>query len=456
MKKIKILAGIMIVLSFVFCSTIIYLANMRENSNDIQENIIVAEHIYDSVYNEIMAPIMVSKTMAYSTFLQEKLTEEDSVSEKEMESQMSQYLSNLRQKFNYSSAFVVSESTHRYYTANGITKILNPQTTPYDIWYPIFIESGKEYDLDTDRDQANNYVWTVFVNIKITDKNDNLLGVCGVGVIMDELQGLFQTFEDDFDVKVNLIDTEGLVQVDTISKNIENSYISEAIADKAGSEEFVYSQRGMSGFRMTKFVPELDWYLVVQGSLEQKTFGPNIIIILVLNCIFLLLVFLGICHFISKGEKKARQDPLEDSLTGLPNRNYFREAYGEMGIFTTTRYKSIVFFDVDNMGAKKGSGVAGDTIKNVILISKGIILEQGQLVRWSEDGFLALMEISAENAKNKFTEICQRVNQELNVTISAGITEIDLSDTIKKNYYRTFIACYTVKEAGGNGVRIFQ
>jgi len=457
MKKIKICASMAIVISFVLASLILFIAGQHERENNAHTRQIMAEHVYDSIYNHIMEPIIVSKSMAYDSFLHDKLINEDSYSEKEIEAIMADYLSTLRKKLGYASTFVVSEKTHRYYTGDGIVKILNPQDTPYDIWYPIFLESGKEYDLDTDRDQANNYFWTIFVNIKITDTNGKILGVCGIGVIMDKLQELFKEFEDEFDIKVNLIDTEGLVQVDTISQNIENAYITEAILDKAGSKGFTYSNRGVNGYRMTRFIDDLDWFLVVQGILAQETFGPNVILLLVLSCLLVIFTFYFVVYIISKNEKQAEiGDPLEDKTTGLPNRNYFKEAYGEMGIFTTTRYKSLVFFDVDNLGIKKISGSSEETVRDLVRIAKGIIFEQGQLVRWNEDALLALLEIPAESAKYKFNEICRRSKDELGVTLSVGISDINLSDSIKKNYYRSIIACYAVKEDGGNGVRLYK
>ena len=457
MRKIKICASVAIVLSFVLASLILFIASQHERENNVHTNQIVAKHVYDSVYNMIMEPIIVSKAMAYDSFLHDKLINETSYKEEEIEAIMAEYLSTLRRKMGYTSAFVVSEKTHRYYGADGIVKNLNPQDTPYDIWYPIFTESDKEYDLDTDRDQSNNYFWTVFVNIKVTDKNGKLLGVCGVGVIMDKIQDLFKKFEDEFDIKVNLIDTEGLVQVDTISQNIENAYITEAIVDKAGSNDFSYSNRGVNGFRMTRFIPELDWYLVVQGILVQETFGMNVISMLILTCALVLSAFLLAVQIIIKSEKQASiGDPLEDKLTGLPNRSYFKEAYGEMGIFTTTRYKSLAFFDADNLGLKKAANTADETIRDLVRIAKGIIFDQGQLVRWNKDGFIALLEIPAESAKNKFNEICRRSKEELGVSISVGISDINLSDSIKKNYYRSIIACYSTKEQGGNGVKVYK
>ena len=457
MKRIKIIASIMIFLSFVLSSSIVFFLTSKRIESDTKKNLVIAEHVYDSVYNQLIKPIMVSKTMSADTFLQERLKLEQTLSENEMEAMMSEYLKNIRTNLNYSSAFVISEQAKRYYTANGIAKLINPQKVPYDIWYQLFIDTKKEYDLDTDRDQSNDYRWTVFVNNQITDNDGKLLGVCGVGVIMDEIQALFTTLEHEYDIKVNLIDTDGLVQVDTNATNIENAYISAAIEDNAGSNTFTYKRRGFNGVRMVRFMEDLDWYLVVQGTLESVTFERNLVLILVFAFLVILSIFiLSIRIWAKKDTVQHNDDILEDSITGLPNRNYFKEAYGEMGIFTTTRYKSMAFFDIDNFENTKMSKNGDEILRNIIQVAKRKILDKGQILRWEKDSFMVLLEIPAEDSKRIFKEICAELKDTLDITISVGVIEINLSDTIKINYYRAVQACYSVKESGGNGVKYHE
>ncbi|MBB5227080.1 diguanylate cyclase domain-containing protein [Treponema ruminis] len=454
MKKVKIIASIMIFLSFVFSGSIVFFLTIKHIESDSKKNLVIAEHVYDSVYNQLIKPIMVAKTMAYDTFLQEKLHLETSQSENKMADIMSAYLRELKTKLDYSSAFVISEQTKRYYTPNGIAKVVNPQKVPYDIWYQIFIDTKKEYDLDTDRDQANEYRWTVFVNTQVKDENKKLLGVCGVGVIMDEIQELFKNLEQEFDIKINLIDTEGLVQVDTNAANIENAYISAAIQDKAGSDTFTYKRRGFNGVRMVRFMEDLDWYLVVQGTLEHAEFGQKLILILIpVFLLTLAIFFISLKIWTRKDSIIHSDDSLEDPVTGLPNRNYFKEAYGEMGIFTTTRYKTMAFFDIDNFENSKSSQNGNEILKNTTLIVKRLIQDKGQILRWEKDSFMALLEINPDETQQYFNEICAELKSKLDIKISVGVIDINLSDTIKVNYYRAVQACYSAKESGGNGVK---
>ena len=61
--------------------------------------------------------------------------------------------------------------------------------------------------------------------------------------------------------------------------------------------------------------------------------------------------------------------------------------------------------------------------------------------------------MDADEAEKRFTEFCAEVRGALDVTVSVGLVEIDLAESIKTNYHRAVQPCYAVKEAGGNGVR---
>ena len=57
-----------------------------------------------------------------------------------------------------------------------------------------------------------------------------------------------------------------------------------------------------------------------------------------------------------------------------------------------------------------------------------------------------------DEAESRLKQFCEKSKRLLDVTISAGIVEVDLSVSIKTNYYRAVQACYAIKENGGNGV----
>ena len=142
-----------------------------------------------------------------------------------------------------------------------------------------------------------------------------------------------------------------------------------------------------------------------------------------------------------------------DELTGLPNRFYFKENFGEHGLFNTVRYKSVAVFDVDGFIQAQDTMNGDEIILMVIGVAKKVLGEKSQIFRWGEDKFTVLMEWSMEFAVELCKEFCKEVLNEGRVTISIGITEVRLNDEIKKHYYRAMQGCYLVKEMGGNGVK---
>ena len=199
----------------------------RENTKEIDT--MLSYRIYDSISSSLNEPIIVARTMACNDFLVEFLQNEKYMSEERAINTMRAYLSSVKSGLNYDSAFLVSEASRRYYTYEGLNKIVDPVNDAHDVWYSLFVAKNKPYDLDVDSDEMNQGQWTVFVNTRIEDENGKLLGVCGVGVQMVNLQELFRSSEEKYGVEINLVDKNGLVQVDTDDINIESAWLEDVL-----------------------------------------------------------------------------------------------------------------------------------------------------------------------------------------------------------------------------------
>ena len=279
------------------------------------------------------------------------------------------------------------------------------------------------------------------------------MGVCGIGLSLEDWQKMLLEIEKQYKVKINLIDTQGLVQIDTDFNNLKNAYISDALADNANERAFTYTQKGKSGFRMTRYLTNLKWYLVIQGNniIEAETEG--LVLIILIN----LFLILSIILLIHEHKKVLHHDLVksslpEDELTGLPNRNYVKEAYGELGVFNTTRYKSLAVFDIDHFKIVNDARNGDEIILGVVALAKKYFDQHGMIFRYSGDEFVLFLEFDIQEAEDSFKSFCTESKEKLDVTISAGLVKVDLSVSIKTNYYRAVQACYSIKENGGNGV----
>ncbi len=279
----------------------------RENTKELDT--MLTYRIYDSISGTLNEPIIVARTMACDELLSDFLKNEQEMDEDEAIDVMQSYLSGVKSGLDYDSAFLVSEGTHRYYTYDGLNKIVDPVNDDHDIWYSIFVDKNKPYDLDVDSDEVNRGVWTVFVNARIEDEEGNLLGVCGVGVQMTDLQELFLECEKEYNVKINLVDSNGLVQVDTEDINIENAWLDTDVLNAENTEEYSYQMTGNNEFAVSKYVEYLGWYLVVRSaptSISKEFFN-----IILLNVVLFLLVMGSLILMIAiimNRSKKERDD----------------------------------------------------------------------------------------------------------------------------------------------------
>ena len=279
----------------------------RENTKEIDT--MLSYRIYDQISSSLNEPIVVARTMACDDFLDTFLEEESSMTEEESIRLMQKYLRELKEGLAYDSAFLVSEKSRRYYTYEGLNKIVDPENDPHDIWYSLFVEEGAAYDLDVDSDEMNQNQWTVFVNARIEDEDGDLLGVCGVGVQMTNLQELFLECEKEYGVKINLVDSKGMVQVDTQDINIENAWITTDALGRQEKDEYHTETLDTGEFLVTKYVEYLGWYLVVKSN--PTSISRQFIHVIVLNVSMFLLVMVVLFFMIAailKHSKKERED----------------------------------------------------------------------------------------------------------------------------------------------------
>ncbi len=264
----------------------------RENTKELDT--MLTYRIYDIIADSMKEPITVARTMSNDKLLANLLKEEDRMTQEEAVVRMQEYLDGLKTGLNYEAAFVVSEKSRRYYTYAGLNKIVDPVNDPHDVWYSLFLECGEDYDLDVDGDEVNKGRWTIFVNARIEDEQGELLGVCGVGVQMTNLQELFRESEKQYKVKINMVDHDGLVQVDTDEINIENAYLENDVLSDTESGEYHYSLIGKNEFAVSKYVEELGWYLVVRS--DTTSISAKFIAIILFNIILSILA-MGILLF---------------------------------------------------------------------------------------------------------------------------------------------------------------
>lgn len=418
---------------------------------------LLAAHLRTAVVARLMEPVHVARAMANDEFLIDALRAESAASEAEDIARIQAYLLRIKESLSYTSACVVSDRMRRYYRDDEMHKIIDPEHDAHDVWFARYADGGQRFNINVYRDAKDEDASTVFVNMRIEDDDGGFLGVASIGVFVRDIIAVLAGYEAEYDVRINLTDSSGLVLLGTNYADIVTASLAYLVLSRTGpSDEMRYMGYGASGFAATSFVEELGWYFVVRS--ERAAGGTSVRRALFLSAALLIAVAMCAPLIAGRRPRAARSGARggvsqTDSLTGLPNRNYFKDMYGERGVFNTTRYRCLAVFDIDFFKEANDS-MNGDTaLVSVVNHALRLLDNRGMVLRWGGDEFLVLFELPTEHAYALCRQFCRDVAAGNLVTVSVGLADVRLSDTIKKNYYRAAQCCYQVKEMGGNGVK---
>ena len=455
-RRMISLTALLILISFVITTIISVISLNRvvnQNSEDVTK--ILSGRISEEINDTLSKPIMAARTMASDSFLKKELAKESSVSEDEITAVMADYLAQLKKNLDFNSTFVVSDKTGRYYSYDGLNKIISPDDGGHDVWYKIFVESGRDYDFDVDTDEVNGNSLTVFINSRINDENGNLLGVCGVGVVMADIQNILREFESKYKIKVNLINKQGVVQVDTDSVNIEQAVLEDVISDDDSAEEFKYLKDNKGGYVVTKYMEDFGWYLVIRnnGQNKEELFSNLIRMNIFAFAGILIILLVAVKLVIGHEKKKLETTAVTDNLTGLANRNYFKfNMDGNEALFLKM-FHSIAIFDIDKFKTINDSNghMKGDEIlKAVAQTAKETLGDRGQIIRWGGDEFLMMFHCDADEAFEICEQIRRNVAENIDATISIGVCGVDRN--IEAAFRKADEVLYESKKQGRNRV----
>lgn len=426
------------------------------------------------IENSMSKPVMVSKTMANDEFLKAWLSQEPENDEDEAYmGQLYSYLKAYQEKYNYTTAFCISAQTGNYYYQDGFNKTIS-KNNEHDVWYYNFIESGHEYDLEVDTNESSSDTITVFVNFRVEDDNGNLLGVIGLGLQVSLIEDTIRSYEDEYDLSVYIInvggaetsfvgDTDIFIQEDELA---ERTGIKEKIEmNESGESEIQWFTFGDERkCLITKYDATLKWYLVLEkdtnsiSSVFQERIKSNVIFMLFSLLACVLVITAVFIHY------NQRMLAIEntDELTGLWNRKLFFKQYQKFVRKHREQKLTLFMFDIDRF--KDINDTYGHLFGNAVLSKVGenlqnAVAKYGIAARWGGDEFVGILTVEPEEAEQILHHFVDSLKDEekadcYNVTISAGIAEINEKRKIEQMVEQVDKALYRSKAAGRNRITI--
>lgn len=314
--KTNLLICAIVIIGFVLTALLSYQANYSQSIENIEQvSTLASEGIYQELSSILSKPVNISQTMANDSLLRTLLTEEsDHLKSNAYIDTIREYLETYRSKYGYDSVFLVSAATKRYYNFQGLDRTLT-KDNPENDWYYTMAGNDEEYSLNVDNDEvasANNEI-TIFVNCKVKDASNNLLGVVGVGLRIADLRQKLLQYEEEFGVNAFFINRNAEIELSADYNGYEKKSLFQVNDYDRNSREKILSWKNASGkvesfwsggkdksgkkdYVVNRYIPELDWSLVVDQNtgkiikqIRMNLIETVLIIILILAIILIVL-----------------------------------------------------------------------------------------------------------------------------------------------------------------------
>lgn len=473
-KKNKLVLFLSAILLFGFLAT--SLISFYASRSSIRQSIIqnelplTTDNIYSEIQKDLIRPVFISSMMASDTFLRDWV-----LAGERDPAQVHKYLNDIKHRSNAFTSFFVSDQSLNYYYGDGDSKVLSHQN-PADQWYFNVRKINEPYELNVDHDLKLTQNLIVFVNHRMFDYDSHFIGVTGVGITVHDVQSMLDDYQHRFARNVYFVDKKGLV---VLSGDV-NKPIGLDVRQVEGLKKIIpllipsvntqmQYQQGHANYLVNlRYVPELEWYLVVEKNEQEATadIRKTLFINLALCVLIIALVLWLTNGIIRRYRQEIEYLSTIDRLTGLPNRS----AFDDLAIRYISDAKrrqqplSLLLLDVDffkQVNDRYGH-LAGDLALQKVAEQLQLSRRGADFVcRWGGEEFLMLLkDCSVEDAQAIAEQIRIRIAMQVvsfeqhsfSMTISSGVAAIRANEPLERWLARTDQYLYEAKRLGRDQV----
>ncbi len=449
-----------------------YFVSLSSLRQEIRQNELplTSDNVYSEIQRDLVRPTFVSSLMASDTFLHDWVLR----GEKDPK-EITRYLGMIQKKYRMVTSFFVSDRTRLYYHAKGVIKKVS-EDDPGDAWYFRARQSKAEYEINVDRDPANDGTMTIFINYPVVDDKGNFIGVTGVGLTVESVNKKIEVYQSQFGRSIFFVDSKGQVQFHGIKfpgevTNIHQMEGLGPIADKvfaSNENSLQFRRHGETIHLNSRYIPEFGWYLLVeQNEREAKkriwtTFLINLLVCGIISFVVVRLTRMTIHSYQERVEKMASTD----KLTGLYNRQafdvMFEAAVAEAGRDGTPF--ALLSMDLDHF--KEINDTYGHQAGDAVLERTAKILQAGvrssdSVFRWGGEEFFVLLRKCPKNFAIQVGDklrnavkltVTTHEGREITITVSAGVADYRENESGKDLIKRADQALYEAKRQGRDRV----
>jgi len=432
---------------------------------------LTSDNIYTEIQKDLILPTVISSMMASDTFLRDWII----AGEKDVD-RVTRYLREVKERYGAFTSFFVSEKTRLYYQTGGVLKRMR-EDDPRDAWYFRVRSMTSPYEINVDPDLANRDALTIFINYRVFDYNGGYIGAAGVGLTVDAVRTLIQSYQERYQRNVYFVDRKGNIALLGSNTQPAGSSIHnvEGMRDIAArileqtAGNFQYRKDGLDYLLNVRFIPELDWYLFVERAENsafdgiRRTLYANLMISALITAIVLLATSLTINRYQSRLEQMATTD----KLTGLTNRQAFdllmQQALREQKRTPSSLLAMLIDIDDFKRINDRMGHLAGDSVlKQVAAAIRSSLRESDIVCRWGGEEFLVLikgtpkaegLQLAEKIRLAVETTVFPDLKENVAVTISVGVAAHNTGEACDELIGRADQALYAAKNAGRNTVR---
>jgi len=269
--KFLLLLSVLLVVGFSATCWISYHAAQQTLRSQIIENELplTSDNIYSEIQRDLLPPVFIASLMANDSFLRNWI-----ISGEGDPDRVTQFLAETQRKYNTFTSFLVSERTRLYYQSKGVLKTVKDDNLQ-DSWYFRVRQMEADHEINVDPDQANQYAMAIFVNHKVYDFDGKYIGATGVGLKVSDVKRIVESYHKKFNRMVYFIAPDGkiVLSVDgNAGKSVKllpglSSISSQILGSRSASLE--YSVDGKTFYVNSRYIPELNWILLV-GKSDQN------------------------------------------------------------------------------------------------------------------------------------------------------------------------------------------
>lgn len=255
---------------------------------------LTSDNVYSEIQRDLLQPVFIASLMANDTFLRDW-----AIKGEQDEDSITRYLHEIKIKYGTVTAFFVSEQTQKYFHAHGLLKTVR-EGEPRDAWYYRVREMGAPYEINVDADLANSDEMTIFINYRTLDYGGAFIGATGVGLTVNSVNNLISRYEAKYERQIYFTDADGQIVLRPINgPMLQYAHLDEIeglrkhVGELLGNQrtKLRYDRAGQSRLLHCRYVPELDWYLIVEQS-ESIMLAPvkeqlfiNIALAVLVTCV---------------------------------------------------------------------------------------------------------------------------------------------------------------------------